>query len=245
MSLLNLLAVLTVTVMTSLTGFCESSELSQAAPQSSREDTRGAGAATAAALPKDIDSQSLSRLPLVKREDMEELGKKLYDSIVSGQARSLAGLQGPFGIWLYSPAMAQPALALNYYLRYEAPLGRRLTELAILVTARELDNQFEWTAHEPVALREGLEPQIINVVKYRRGISGLAEKEAVIISFGRELFGKRKVSSQTFSRAQKVFGNQGVVDLAALMGDYASITAIINAFDLQLRPDQKALLPPP
>lgn len=199
----------------------------------------------AAALPRDIYPDSMARLPVVKRQEMDDLGKKLYDTIVNGQARSIAGLQGPLGIWLHSPRFAEHALPLNYYLRFETDLGRRLTELAILVTARELDNQFEWTAHEPAALKEGLEPAIIDVVKHRKAVAGLGEKETLIVTFGRELFGKHKVSSPTFAHALKVFGKEGVVNLAGLMGDYSSVSAMINAFDIQLRPDQKPLLPLP
>jgi 4-carboxymuconolactone decarboxylase len=134
---------------------------------------------------------------------------------------------------------------VNQHLRYETALDRRLTELAILVTARELDHQFEWTAHEPAALREGLEPAIIDVVKYRKPVSGLGTREALIIRFGREVFGDRKVRSDTFAQAVEAFGREGVVNLAALMGEYAMTAVILDAVDQQLHPDQHPLLPLP
>ena len=196
-------------------------------------------------LPQDVDPDSLSRLPLVKREELDEQGQRLYDVTVSPQGRTIVGLRGPGGIWLHSPKLAERVRAANQYLRYETDLGRRLTELAILVTARELDQQFEWTAHEPVALKEGLDPAVIDVVKYRRPVSGLGDKEALIVSFGRELFRERKVRAGTFARALEVFGRQGVVNLAALMGTYAMTAVILNAFDQQLRPDRPPLLPIP
>jgi 4-carboxymuconolactone decarboxylase len=197
------------------------------------------------ALPPDVDPDSRARLPLVQREAMSEEGKKVYDLFVSPQVRSLAGLQGPYGIWLHSPKLAEREQALNYYLRYETGLGRRLTELAILVTAREVDNQFEWTLHEPAARKEGLEPAIIEVVKRRKSTAGLGEKEASIISLGREVFRRHKVSSATFARALKAFGEEGLVNVAALLGNYAGVSALINTFDIQLQPDQKPLLPLP
>src|SRR5437867_7637464 len=120
-----------------------------------------------ARLPADVHPESLSRLPLRERKDMDEQGQRFYDAVAGPQSRTLVGLQGPSGIWLHSPKLALHLRGANQYLRYETTLGRRLTELAILVTARELDHQFEWTAHEPVALREGLEPEIVDVVKYR------------------------------------------------------------------------------
>ncbi len=81
---------------------------------------------------------------------------------------------------------------------------------------------------------------LIPVRNYRLG-----EKEALIIRFGRELFGDRKVSSETFAGVVQTFGKQAVVDLSAVMGYYSFIATTINAFDLQLSPDQKAVLPLP
>ena len=196
-------------------------------------------------LPADVYPDSLSRLPLVKREELDEHGTRFYDAVVSPQSRTLAGLQGPSGIWLHSPTLGEHQRAANQYLRYQTALDRRLTELAILVTAREIDNQFEWTAHEPAALREVLHPATIDVVKHRKPISGLGDKEALIVSFGRELFRDKKVRSETFAQAVKVFGHRGVVDLAALMGNYAMTAVIFNAVDQHLRPDQAPLLPIP
>ena len=196
-------------------------------------------------LPPDVYPDSLSRLPLLGRDELDEDGKRYYDAVTGPQSRTLVGLQGPSGIWLHSPKLALHLRGANQYLRYETTLGRRLTELAILVTARELDHQFEWTAHEPVALREGLEPEIVDVVKYRRPISGLGDREAVIISLGRELLGDRKVRSETFARAVALFGRQGVLDLAALIGDYAMTAIILTTFDQQVHPDRPPLLPVP
>jgi len=113
-------------------------------------------------LPRDVHPESLSRLPLLGRAELDEQGRKQYDAVVSPENRTLVGLRGPSGIWLHSPRLGGFLRAANQYLRFETALDRRLTELAILVTARELDNQFEWTAHEPAALTEGLDPKIID-----------------------------------------------------------------------------------
>ena len=198
-----------------------------------------------ARLPKDVHPDSLSRLPLLKREELDAQGRKLYDQAVSPDSRTLVGLRGPSGIWLHSPVLAEFLRAANQYLRFETALDRRLTELAILVTARELDNQFEWTAHEPAALREGLDPKIVDVVKRRKPVSRLGKREALIIDFGRELFRKRKLRSQTFARGVELFGQRGVLELAALMGNYAMTAVILDTVDQQLHPDRKPLLPLP
>ena len=193
-------------------------------------------------LPDDVHPESLSRLPPVEREQMDQHGQTFYDTVTGPQSRTLVGLRGPSGIWLHSPELGARVRAVNQYLRFHTELDRRLTELAILVTARELDNQFEWTAHEPAALKEGLAAEIIEVVKRRQPVDGLPAKEALIVSFGREVFRDRKVRSETFARALDAFGPRGVVNLAALMGEYAMTAVILNAVDQQLRPDQTSLL---
>ena len=196
-----------------------------------------------APLPKDVHPESLSRLPLRRREEMDEQGRRFYDAVVGPQSRTLAGLRGPSGIWLHSPALGERVRAVNQYLRFETALGRRLTELAILVAARELDNQFEWTAHEPAAFAEGLSQETIDVVKYRRPAGGLGPEESVIIAFGREVLRERKVRSETFAHAVELFGHEGVVNLAALMGNYAATAIMLNAVDQQVHPERKPLLP--
>ena len=207
--------------------------------------SRRRAAAAATALPEDVLAESLSRLPLRTREEMDDHGKRLYDAVVGPQSRTLVGLQGPSGISLHAPRLGELQRAVNQYLRFDTALGRRLTELAILVAAREMDSQFEWTAHEPAGLIEGLEQTIIDVVKCRRPVSGLPAKEAAIVGLGREVFRRRKVHPQTFARAVKLFGRQGVVELVALMGNYAATALMFRAVDQQLHPGRKPLLPIP
>jgi len=197
------------------------------------------------ALPADVHPDSLSRLPLRRRETMDERGRCFYDTVVDPRSRTLVGLRGPSGIWLHSPELGERVRAVNQYLRFETALDRRLTELAILVTARELDQQFEWTAHEPAALAEGLSAEIIDIVKLRRPSDGLLPPESVIIDFGREVFRDKKVRSETFARAVGLFGHEGVVNLAALMGNYAMTAVILNAVDQQVHPERRPLLPIP
>lgn len=201
--------------------------------------------ARAGSLPPDVHPDSLSRIPLIQREDMDAEGKRIYEIVVGPQTRTIAGLQGPYGIWLHSPQLGEHLLAASQYVRFRTDLGRRLTELATLVVARELDNQFEWSAHEPEALKEGLEQTIIDIVKFRRDVAGLGEKEAVIIRMGRELFRQKKLSPQTYAQAMRLFGKQGMVNLSALMGHYSMIAFLLNTFDQQLRPGMTPLLPIP
>jgi 4-carboxymuconolactone decarboxylase len=195
-------------------------------------------------LPEDIDPQSRCRLPLPQRAELDALGQKLYDAVQDPKGDTIRGLKGPSGIQLHSPTLSQHARPLNRYLRYEAGFGGRVRELAILTTARECDSQFEWAAHENEALREGIAPQIVAIVKHRDSTRGLDEADAIIIELGREIFGARKVAPATFARALKQFGRRKLVDLVALMGNYAATAALLTAFDMQLDEGQAPLLPP-
>ena len=152
---------------------------------------------------------------------------------------------GPGAIRQYSPPVAESMTAVNDYLRHKAGLDDRLVELAILVTAREMDCVYVWTAHEPNAQKAGLQQEIIDTVKFRRPLTKLAEKDAVVVQLGRDAIGKHKVSSDTFARAQKLFGNQGLVNIVALMGDYAATTMLLNVADQHVRTKHTALLPLP
>ena len=214
-----------------------------AAPGPQREEA--SKVPTMTTLPKDIHPESRSRLPLPKREALDEPGKRVYDSVLDPRRPTLAGFQGPAGIWLHSPRVGEPFREMNRILRNEVPLEPRLRELAILVTAREFDSQFEWTAHEPVALKEGLDPKILEAVKFRKTISGAPEKEAAIVAFGRELFRDRKVRSETYAEMVRVFGQAAVVNIAALMANYAFTAVMLTAFDQQLHEGRKPLLPLP
>ena len=207
-------------------------------------EPRGGSAQATGKYPKDIDPDSRNRLPLVQREELDELGKKLYDEVVKN-ARSTVGFQGPGGLRLISPRLAETTEPVHRYLRYETDMDPRLVELAILVTAREFDQQFEWVQHEIAARKTGLEANVIDVVKHRKPVTGLGEKEATIIQWGRELFRAHKVSSDTFARALKLFGKQGLVNLASTFGQWTTTAILLTTFDQQLAPDQKPLLPVP
>ena len=195
--------------------------------------------------PADIDPQSRCRLPLPQREALDDAGRQIYDRLADPRGGSLRGLRGPGGITLHSPELARLTRPLNQYLRYGSGLSGRVRELAILVTARECDSQFEWAAHEEEARREGLPDQTIEIVRHRGDLAGIAEPDAAVIAFGREIFGARAVSAETFARCLALFGNRQLVDLVALMGNYASTAALLAAFEMRLDPGVEPPLPPP
>jgi len=193
--------------------------------------------------PDDIDSESGCRLPLPRREELDPEGQAIYDRLTRTGGENLRGLRGPGGIQLHSPELSRRSRPVNHYLRFEAGLGGRVRELAILATAREVDSQFEWAAHENEALRQGIASDIIDTIRYRRPLDGVADPDAMVIALAREIFGTRKVSSATYARCLAQFGRRMLVDLVALMGNYAATAALLTAFDMQLDPGTEPGLP--
>jgi 4-carboxymuconolactone decarboxylase len=195
--------------------------------------------------PDDVNPQSGFRVALPRREDLDDEARQLYDRMNDPKGGTIVGLRGPGGIRLHSSKAAVLSQPLNRYLRFDSAIGKRtrVRELAILVTARECDSQFEWSAHEPEALHEGVPQSLIDIVKYRKPTDGLAEPDKIIIDLGREIFVQRHVAPQTFARALQEFGAHDLVDLVTLMGNYAATAALLCAFGMEVALDKTPLLP--
>ena len=198
---------------------------------------------TGSAMPSDIDPNSGFRLPLPKREDLDDVGKRAYDR-AAAPGKSLVGLRGPGGITLYSTKTVESRNQFSNHLRYDV-FPANIREVAILAVAREMDSQFEWAAHEPEALKEGVPAEVVDVIKRRLSTQGLDETYAAIIELGRQTFGEHKVTSECFARVKKLFPPTKLVELVMLMGNYAATAALLTAFDMQLPEGQKPLLPVP
>jgi len=116
-------------------------------------------------------------------------------------------------------------------------------QLVVLITAREIDQQYEWSAHEPAGLRAGLEQSVIDVVKYDREVKGLAEKDATVVQFLRTLMRDHKVGSDLWAKQIQQFGRQNTIEIMQLMGDYFLAGTMMNAADQHLPPTRQPLLP--
>jgi 4-carboxymuconolactone decarboxylase len=193
--------------------------------------------------PDDIDPESRNRLPVVRRDALDDAVKAVYDEVATPSATSVAGLQGPGGIMLHSPSLVAVHRAYNRALRTMPELPPALKELAILVAARAIDQAFEWTTHEGPARAAGLDARIIDVVRRRGPLDGLPEREAAIIRLGREALEARRVRPETYSEAERLFGRRALVSLAALMASYTGAAVLLTVFDQQLPPDLPSTLP--
>ena len=186
-------------------------------------------------LPRDIHPTTLSRLPPVTAGDLDEEAQRLLAA-----RTNYTPAPGPTHVTVYSPR----ELDLGIPSGEKSPVGPRYFQLAVLITAREIDQQYEWSSHEPAGRRQGLEQAVIDVVKYDRDVAGLSDKDATLITFGRALFREHRVSSELWAKMVSHFGRQRTVQIMMTMGDYFRVGFMLNAVDQHLPPTREALLPP-
>lgn len=205
--------------------------------------TEGGTAPTATSvLPKDVDPQSLSRLPNVRRDDLDQDGKRIYDMLAGGEGKTV-GATGPAAISLQSPKVAEAIQMLNEYLRFQGVLKQRDYEVAILVAAREFDQQYEWSGHEMGARNAKVPDQVIDTIKHNKPAAGLSDRDTLLITFARDSFHGHRISSELYAKAVATFGKQGTLELATIIGDYAMAAIMLNATDQHLPPGRTSTLP--
>src|SRR5215813_10310479 len=166
----------------------------------------------------DLDPDSHARLPYLQRKDMNDADQKIFD-VLPGRGKDDV-LRGPLAFAAYNPGAAKALFDLHNA-AVAGTLNAHVRELAIMVACRETNYSLEWNAHEPTAVRAGVDPKVIDAVRRNGPLTGLDEQDATVIRFGRELYTDRKVDSATFAKAVQLFGQRGVMDMVAVMNTYA------------------------
>jgi 4-carboxymuconolactone decarboxylase len=153
---------------------------------------------------------------------------------------------GPFEPLMYSPAVMSQARAMGDYLRYKSAIGNTLSELAILLTAREWTQDFEWSVHYPIALKAGIRQDIADAIAEGRRPATLSADEEIVYDYAMELLRNKQVSNSTFERAKTRFGAKGVVDMTGIVGYYTFLAMQLNAAQYPPAKDAKKLprMPP-
>ena len=180
------------------------------------------------------------RFPELKPEEMTPAQKQVADAIASGPRGSI---RGPFNAWLRSPELADRLQKVGEHIRYRSSLPPRLNEFAILITARHWNAKFEWYAHYPLAIRGGLKPEVAADLARGQRPRGMAADEAAVYDFCVELRRDKRVSDATYAAVQKLFGDQGVVDLIGVNGYYDLVSMTLNVAEVATPPDGALPLP--
>jgi len=167
-------------------------------------------------LPTDLDPRSRARLPYLKSSEVDAKGKKVVDIFGKGGT-----ISGPLAFATYNPGVGQALLDLHDAAVTGGTLDPYTRELAILVACRETNYNLEWNGHEASGLKAGIDAKLIDVVRKRGPLSGLSEKDATVIRFGRQMLSDKKVDSATFAKAVQLWGKRGAMDMVAVMNTYA------------------------
>jgi 4-carboxymuconolactone decarboxylase len=183
-------------------------------------------------------ANAADRLPTIPPEKYSDEQKKAADEFLASRK---VPVFGPFEPLMYSPQVMTQARATGDYLRYNSALGNILSELVILITAREWSQDYEWYVHSPIALKVGIKPEIVNAIADGRRPTGMSEDEEIVYDFSTELHRNKRVSDRTFERADKRFGKKGVVDLTGINAYYTLLAMQLNVAQYQAPKDVKKL----
>jgi 4-carboxymuconolactone decarboxylase len=182
------------------------------------------------------DQKREPRFPEIKREQMTDAQKRVYDEIAS----SRGGVRGPFGVLLRSPELADRWQRLGEYVRFKTSLPPRLNEFAILITARVWGSKYEWFAHRPLAIKGGLAESIAEDLAQNKRPANMKPDEEVVYDFCTTLHREHFIDEALFKRAMETLGERGVIDLVAVSGFYMAVSMVLNVAEIPIPPDGKS-----
>ena len=178
----------------------------------------------------------MARTPVTTRDMVPEEFRDAFDELTGDTGGTITG--GPGSITINSPEMSRRRSHLTAYLRFESTFPKRIQELAILATARAMDCPYVWNAHAPAARREGVSDAVVDALRDRQPLPAMPADEAAIVKYCTEFYTNHRVTSSTFQVAKEQFGVQHLVEITALMGNYAQTAFFLNAFEVEL-PDER------
>ena len=180
-----------------------------------------------------------TRLAQIKEEDLNTAQQALLESLRAGPRGKSLTLRGPFAAWMHAPEFGQLAQALGAHARYKTALEPRLSEFAILCTARFWKAQYEWFAHGPMALKAGVKPKVIEDLRKGRAPASAPKDERAIYAFVQELYKTRRVSNQAYKRVRAFLNDAAMVELVGILGYYTLISMTLNVFHMLPPEDEK------
>jgi 4-carboxymuconolactone decarboxylase len=178
------------------------------------------------------------RFPEIPLDKMTPAQRTIADAIMSGPRK---GMSGPFNAWLRTPELADRLQKVGEYVRFNTSLDKRLNEMAIIMTAQHWGSQYEWFAHAPLAIKAGLDPDIVAALAAGRKPEKMKDDEAIVWEFVTQLRRDHAVDDATYAKAVDKFGENGVVDLVAAIGYYDIVSMTLNV--ARVTPPAEAQLP--
>jgi 4-carboxymuconolactone decarboxylase len=180
------------------------------------------------------------RLPLIDEPHMNDAQRALLEGLRAGPRGQSITPRGPFAAWMHAPEFGELAQKLGAHCRYKTALPSRLSEFAILCTARLWRAQYEWFAHAPMAERGGVKPKTIQDLRAGRAPKSAPKDERAIYDFVQELYKTRRVGERCYKRLHALLGDAAIVELVGILGYYALISMTLNVFQM-LPPESEKL----
>ena len=171
-----------------------------------------------------------SRVRILEEKSLTPAQRALLDSIRSGPRGSSTTIRGPFAVFLHAPAFGELAQQLGGHCRFKTAVAPRLSEFAILATAKLWRAQYEWFAHVPQAERAGVKAETIRDLHKGRVPKSAPKDERAIYDFVQELYKTRRVSDKTYARVRDLLGEAATVEFVGILGYYVLISMILNVF---------------
>jgi len=179
------------------------------------------------------------RLPVISPEDMDERQQEIAARIAGRRG----AVRGPFRVWLNSPDLCERVEALGAFVRFDSSLPTRLSELALLMAARQFDAQYSWNAHVDKAVDAGIPRAAVEALARKEHPDFDNPEDAAFHDFCAELLAEHFVSEATFRAAEKHFGARGLVEAVGCLGNFTMLAMCLNAFEVDLQADREPPFP--
>jgi 4-carboxymuconolactone decarboxylase len=179
---------------------------------------------------KPVKKMPPPRVAILAEDKLMPAQRALLDSIRSGPRGGSTTIRGPFAVFLHAPAFGELAQQLGGHCRFKTAVAPRLSEFAILATAKLWRAQYEWFAHVPQAERAGVKAETIRDLHKGRVPKSAPKDERAIYDFVQELYKTRRVSDKTYARVRDLLGEPATVEFVGILGYYVLISMILNVF---------------
>jgi 4-carboxymuconolactone decarboxylase len=182
----------------------------------------------------------MSRYREISAAEMTPAQKRVHDQIIAGKRGRFGG---PFQLLIRAPGVCEHAAPLGEVLRWGTTLPDRLSELAIIATARFWRAQYEWYAHAPLAEEAGVPAAAIEAIRTEGTPLFRAHDEALVYRICNEIFRTQRLSDESFGEAIAALGEQGLVEIISIIGYYTLIGNTLNVFQVALPPGEELPFP--
>jgi 4-carboxymuconolactone decarboxylase len=193
------------------------------------------------AMPYPGRAEDLTRFAPLKPEEVTP-AQKAWAEAIAPAPRNAKITNPPYRAYVRDPDLAPKLSALSDYLRWNTSLPPRLSELAILITARQWTVQYEWFAHYPLAIKGGLDPKILADVAAGKRPDNMKDDEAALYDLTTALYYDKKVSDPVYKAALDKFGERGIMDIIGIVGYYNLVSMTLITMQAEAPPN--ATVPP-